>query len=140
MSLVPLISGHVLVNRITPLIVEGGSSGVGLGFVSHGVSYHPIFANIAYAALIAVGGWHFVWGAAKWQGWLPETVSEDSGYGHKRRRRRWWVLNAVAAAVTSLWMAGGMGVVLRGGPGAGWEAKGWDEILARIPVVTPWMM
>jgi hypothetical protein len=135
-----LISGHVLVNRITPLLVEGGSSGVGLGFVSHGVAKHPLFANIAYAALISVGCWHFVWGAAKWQSWLPENVSEESGYEHKRKRRRWWTINAVAAAATSLWIAGGMSVVFRGGSGVGWEAKGWDEILARVPVVGPWML
>jgi hypothetical protein len=139
LSLIPLVSGHVLVNRITPLIVEGGSSGVGLGFVSHGAAKHPAFANFAYATLIGVGSFHFVWGIAKFQGWLPENVSEESGYGNKKGRTRRWLINAVAAAVASLWMAGGMGVVLRGGPGAGWEAKGWDEILSRVPVVGPYI-
>ena len=40
--LVPLLGTHVLVNRVTPLMIDGGSSGIGLGYISHGFARSPV--------------------------------------------------------------------------------------------------
>ena len=45
----------MFVNRILPLEVEGGSSGVGLGYVSHGFAKHPLVANLGYGVLVGGG-------------------------------------------------------------------------------------
>ena len=130
----PLLAGHVFVNRILPLEVEGGSSGVGLGYVSHGFAKHPIIANLGYAALIGVGSWHVVGGVAKWLKLSKEFVTEGGDYGQRKRRKRGWVINVVAGVVVGMWMLGGLGVVGRGGLGSGWEAKNWDLLYSRVPI------
>ena len=38
--LVPPLAAHAIVLRIVPLLVEGSSADVGLGYVSHGFAYH----------------------------------------------------------------------------------------------------
>jgi succinate dehydrogenase/fumarate reductase cytochrome b subunit len=130
----PLLAGHVFVNRILPLEVEGGSSGVGLGYVSHGFAKHPLIANLGYGTLVAVGSWHFVGGAARWLKLSAEYITEGGDYGRGKRRRRAWLVNVVAGVVAGMWMLGGLGVVGRGGLGSGWEAKNWDELYRRVPV------
>jgi succinate dehydrogenase/fumarate reductase cytochrome b subunit len=130
----PLLAGHVFVNRILPLEVEGGSSGVGLGYVSHGFAKHPVIANLGYAALIGVGSWHVVGGVAKWLKLSKEFVTEGGDYGQRKRRKRGWVVNVVAGVVAGMWMLGGLGVVGRGGLGSGWEAKNWDLLYSRVPI------
>jgi hypothetical protein len=121
-------AAHVYVNRILPLVVDGDSSGIGLGYVAHGFAKHPALAWGAYAVLLGAAGLHVVWGAAKYAG--------VTGKGERReRRRRWWAVNAVAAALTALWAAGGLGVVARGGKATGWVAKGWDGLYSRIPLM-----
>lgn len=137
--LVPLIGGHVLVNRLVPLYYDGGSSGVGLGYVAHGFAKHPLVASVGYVALVCVGSWHVVAGLGKWLGFGPEAVTEGGDYGMRKRRRRWWSVQLAAAGTALVWMAGGLGVVGRGGKGAGWEAKGWDELYRRVPIVGEWM-
>lgn len=101
---------------------------MGLGFVSHGFAKHPFIANTGYAALIAIGVGHFVWGIAQWNGFTP--VGSD-----KKAKRRWWTINGIAAGVMALWMAGGLGVVGRGGLSEGWLGKGYDALYAKIPLV-----
>lgn len=132
----PLIAGHTFVNRWLPLWLEGGSSGVGLRYVAHGFAKHPFVANVGYAALVGVGAWHFVGGAAKWLTVSPEYVSENGDYGRVKRKRRGWIINGVAAVVAGLWMLGGLGVVGKGGTGAGtgWEVRAWDELYRSVPV------
>lgn len=56
--LTPLVLGHSLVNRILPLWIEGSSSGVGLGFVSHGFAKHPLIAYAGFTALIGFASMH----------------------------------------------------------------------------------
>lgn len=125
-------------NRVVPLWIKGDSSGVGLRFVAHGFAKHPLVANVGYALLVGVGSWHFVGGAAKWAGLSEEYVRADGGevVTRKRRRRRRWVVNGIAALVAGMWMAGGLGVVGRGGRGVGmgWEVRTWDEIYQSVPV------
>jgi hypothetical protein len=126
--LAPLVLGHAFVNRTLPWIYEGGSSGVGLGFVSHGFAKHPYVAWGGYVSLIGIGVGHFVWGVARWNGWTP--VGSD-----KKAKRRWWTINGVAAIFTAFWMAGGLGVVARGGLSDGWVGKGYDALYSKIPLV-----
>lgn len=130
--LAPLLFGHMFVARILPKQVEGGSSGVGLGFISHGFAKYPLLSWSWYIALVGVASTHIVWGWAKWMSWTP-TGGQLGSSGNKGRSRR-WAINGVAAAVATLWMAGGLGVVGRGGKAAGWVAKGWDELYARVPL------
>ena len=135
--LVPLLAGHTFVNRILPLWVEGGSSGVGLQYLAHGFARLPYVATVAYVSLVVVGSWHFAWGWAKWLGLTPDT---SGGYGEDVdrklvRKRRWYGVNGVAAALAGLWMAGGLGVVGRGGKMGGWVGRGFDELYRRIPIL-----
>jgi len=123
---VPLVASHMAVNRILPLVVEGGSSGVGLGFVSHGFAKHPVLAWSTYTALIGTAMGHIVWGVVRWRGWMPSGMERE-------RKRRWWVVNGAVAGVTALWMAGGLGVVARGGAEGGWVGRGYDDLYAWIP-------
>lgn len=58
---VPLVAGHAFVNRALPLWVEGGSSNIGLAYVSHGFAKHPAVSFAGFTALITVGVWHSVW-------------------------------------------------------------------------------
>ena len=138
-ALWPLLAGHVFVNRVLPLEVEGGSSGVGLGYVSHGFAKHPVIANLGYAALVGVGSWHVVGGAVKWLRLSAEYITEGGDYGRRKRRRRAWVVNVIAGVVAGVWMLGGLGVVGRGGLGSGWEAKNWDELYRRVPLFGEWL-
>ncbi|SZF04175.1 unnamed protein product [Blumeria hordei] len=123
--LTPLVVGHAFLNRILPWIHEGGSSGVGLGYVSHGFARHPILAATSYLTLIGLAAGHFTWGLAKWRGWLPA----DDG---RNARRRWWAIQGVTAAVAVSWMAGSLGVVARGGRADGWVGRGYDVLYGRV--------
>ncbi|KAF4626799.1 hypothetical protein G7Y89_g11355 [Cudoniella acicularis] len=126
--LAPLVLGHAFVNRILPWVYEGGSSGVGLGFVSHGFAKHPVVAWTGYATLVGVASGHFVWGAARWNGWIPIGTS-------KKANRRWWTINGASLAVAALWMAGGLGVIGTAGIADGWVGKGYDVLYSKIPLV-----
>ncbi|KAF5865839.1 hypothetical protein ETB97_001905 [Aspergillus alliaceus] len=154
-SLVPLLGTHVLVNRATPLIVDGGSSGVGLGYVAHGIARSPVFWNIYYVFFVAVGTWHVIGGWAAWMGWRVTTARRERGnkkdhiegyLGYirgeeriKREKKRWWVVNGVAAVGAAVWLAGALGVIARGGQSSGWEANGWNEIYKQVPVLGSWL-
>ena len=154
-SLAPLLGIHVLVNRVVPIYVDGGSSSVGLGYVAHGFARAPWLMTSYYVVLVGVGVWHVVGGWAWWTGWKREEGSVDRHHDHgptsganggylgsaagseayRRRRRVRWTITGIAAAGTVLWLAGGLGVVGRGGWGAGWEAKGWEKIYSQVPLL-----
>jgi hypothetical protein len=137
--LTPLVLGHAFVNRVMPLLYEGGSANVGLEFVSHGFARHPAVAFTGYTALVAAGSWHTVWGWAKWLGLTPASVVQGGPEGQMRRKRRFYVLNAVAALVAGLWLAGGLGVIGRGGASEGWLGKEYDSLYSKIPFVGQWL-
>ena len=133
--LTPFVLGHIVVNRLLPYWFDGGSSAsIGLGFVSHGFAKHPALAFSGYLLLLSFAGFHFVWGAAKWLGYHPITSPSS-----KRRPRTWYLLNALAASLTTLWMVGGLGVVGRAGLVPGWLGRRYDELYAKIPLVGTWL-
>ncbi|KAF2083214.1 hypothetical protein K490DRAFT_52223 [Saccharata proteae CBS 121410] len=133
------VASHAVVNRIVPLMVEGGSTGVGLEYVSHGFAKWPLVSTGFYAALVGASVWHGVWGMARWLGLTPAGVVEGGVAGQMRKKRRWYVVNGVAAAIATLWAAGGIGIVGTGGEAKGWVGKGYDELFRSIPVVGPWL-
>ncbi|EGC45475.1 conserved hypothetical protein [Histoplasma capsulatum var. duboisii H88] len=144
--LLPLFASHVLVNRVVPVYVDGGSSGVGLGFVAHGIARAPWLMRGWYAALVGVGVWHVVGGWAWWMGYKTEMTETGKSRGpnggvlgsmdwRRRSRNVRWVVIGVSATGIALWLAGGLGVLGRGELGMGWEAKGWDKIYKEVPLL-----
>ncbi|KAL1872279.1 hypothetical protein VTK73DRAFT_1661 [Phialemonium thermophilum] len=137
-----LVGIHAFVNRGLPLIVEGDSANIGLAYIAHGFARHPITAWLAYPALLAAGCGHITWGAAKWLGfaqaaaWSPPPPTGNvlvDRRARKRRRRTWLAIQAAALIFTSLWAAGGLGVVARAGSQQGWLGELYDGLFDRIP-------
>lgn len=144
-------------NRVTPVLVEGGSSGVGLGYVAHGIQRSPIFWNVFYVIFVAASVWHFVGGWATWFGWRVTTVRKERsgkgslgslegylGYTENRDRQRrvrkvWWVVNGIAAVGAAIWLVGALGIVGRGEAGSEWEVQGWDTLYSHVPVIGNWL-
>ncbi|KAI1259019.1 hypothetical protein F5Y18DRAFT_411329 [Xylariaceae sp. FL1019] len=128
-----LLSSHVAMNRVLPLVVDGDSSNIGLAYVSHGFARHPASAWVAYILLLSVSVGHMVWGMAKWldlappANWKRITFDKPS---RRRRRRAWWAINAAAASLALFWAAGGLGVVARAGSVEGWLGTVYDGIYA----------
>lgn len=137
--LTPLVLGHAFVNRVLPLLYEGGSANVGLEYVSHGFAKHPIISITGFTAFVSVASYHFVWGWAKWLGLTPEQVRSVDGDTQVIRKRRFYLVNGAAAALTGLWLAGGLGVVGRGGEASGWLGKAYDELYSQIPILGSWL-
>jgi hypothetical protein len=151
----PLLATHVLVNRMVPVMVEGGSSGVGLGFVAYGIARSRVFWIAYYHIFVFVGVYHIIGGLAAWMGWRITTARKPRGSkkgsleGHlgpteseqhvKRRKRMWWNFNKIAALGACVWLAGALWIVGTGGEGTGWEAKGWNEIYSQVPVIGRWL-
>lgn len=151
-GLLPLLGIHVAVNRFIPLAVDGGSSSVGLGYAAHGFSRSPIVWNCFYALFVTLGVWHVVGGWASWMGHRVTTTRAKKGSGRegilgsmenfdeaRRQRKARWVVYGVAALATAVWLAGGLGIVGRGGSGVGWEAKSWDNLYRQVPVIGEWL-
>jgi len=127
---VPLVLGHAGLNRLLPWAVEGGSSGVGLDFVGHGVALQKVVGVLGFSALVGIVGSHVVWGWAKYLGLNPDSTTQERG-----KRRRWWGVNAVAVGVIGFWAAGGIGVVALGGKVYGWVGKHYDVLFRHVPVL-----
>jgi hypothetical protein len=126
-----LLSAHVAMNRVLPLIVDGDSSNIGLGYVAHGFARHPFSAWASYTLLLSVGVGHMVWGMAKWLNLAPPANWKKITFDRqlrKQRRRAWWAVNASAASLALFWAAGGLGVVARGGLAYGWLGTVYDKI------------
>lgn len=150
--LIPLLGMHALVNRVVPLIVDGGSSGIGLGYVAHAFARRPVFWNIYYLFFVSIGLWHIIGGWAAWMGSRVTTsrnegtnkVSLGNSLGQsqqraRRHRKMWWVVNGIAAVGTSAWLAGALGIIGRAGGGSAWETKSWNEIYSRVPIIGKWL-
>jgi hypothetical protein len=136
---VPLVFGHTFVNRIIPARTAGGSSNINLSYVSHAFAKHPAVSFAGFAALIGVTVFHTTWGWARWLGWTPDQTTSTGYERDLSRKRRSYIINGVAAATTALWMAGGFGVIGRGGEAGGWVGRQYDELYRQIPVVGNWM-
>lgn len=81
-----------------------------------------------------------VWGWATWLGLSPDAVvTNDAARRGFARKRRWYRVNGLAAFVAGVWMAGGLGVIGRGGATGGWMGKAFDELYSKIPLVVKWM-
>lgn len=126
-------------NRVVPRGVEGATSNVNLGYVSHAFARHPVVSFAGFSALITVGCWHITWGWAKWLGYTPDQTTELGPERDLVKKRRWYIVNGVAAALAGLWFAGSFGVVARGGAATGWVAKQYDEVYRLVPVVGQWL-
>lgn len=132
-------AGHVFMNRLLPLAVEGDSSNIGLAYVAHAFARHPFIVQLAYSGLILAGSWHMVWGAARWLGVSSSSrdlIREDSKVftdkpALRRRRKRWLSISAAAVGTSLLWALGGMGVVAKGGAAEGWIGRLYDDLFAR---------
>lgn len=135
----PLVLGHAFINRVIPLWYEGGSANVGLEYVSHGFAKHPIISCAGFTVLVGVTSWHVVWGWAKWLGLTPAQVTSYGQQGQARKKRRFYMINGAAFALASLWLAGGLGVVGRGGEATGWLGREYDELYRRIPIIGQWL-
>jgi succinate dehydrogenase/fumarate reductase cytochrome b subunit len=134
-ALVPLASFHVWTTRILPLYAHGDSSLINLQYISHGFALHRVVSYTGFTALVGVGVWHFVWGAAKWLGFAPSQVSNTEENRALARKRRWYTINGISAALTALWLAGGLGVVARDGKMVGWVGKEYDELYKYLPII-----
>jgi hypothetical protein len=91
-----------------------------------------------YAALVGVGAWHFTGGWAWWLGWKGVSGSEKLGKNRddiNQGKRRRWIINGLSALGMVVWLAGGLGIIGRGGSGSGWEGKNWDMIYSRVPLL-----
>lgn len=139
--LYPMFVAHVLVNRVTPKKVDGGSSSVGLKYFAYGVSRHSVLLNLGYAAMLCVASWHFVTGASKFLKLAPEYIVGAGEDGRKSRRRRGWLINGIAAIMAGVWIGGGLGVVARAGSSIqqNWETKHWDQIYKAVPLIGSWL-
>jgi hypothetical protein len=49
------------------------------------------------------------------------------------------VLNAVSAVVSAIWLAGGVGIVGRGGAVGGWVGREYDALYSHIPLIGNYM-
>ena len=91
-ALLPLVAGHMFVNRIMPLERTGDSSAITLAYVSHGFARHGPGSVVGaavwafYLALVGVAAGHIVWGWARWLG--VESVVLGTGPEGVGRRRR----------------------------------------------------
>jgi hypothetical protein len=133
--LVPLAGFHVWTTRILPTYMHGDQSLINVSYVSHGFAKSPLISFAGFTALIGVGVFHITWGWAQWLGLKPDQVSETDSRRSLIRKRRWYGINAVAALVTGLWLAGGLGIVGRGGETSGWIGKEFDELYHSMPVI-----
>ncbi|KAF1812862.1 hypothetical protein P152DRAFT_395894 [Eremomyces bilateralis CBS 781.70] len=138
-ALVPMVAGHAFLNRGLPWIHDGGSSNVGLEYVAHGFAKHPVVSFVGFAGLVGVAAWHFTWGWARWLGWSPSGVAPGVVEYRARRKRRWYLVNAVSVVVAGVWMAGGLGVVGRGGAATGWVGRQFDDLYSKVPIVGKWL-
>lgn len=132
----PLVLGHMVINRFIP---QKMGENVGLGYVSHAFARHPAISFAGFTALLGVSCWHMTWGWAKWLGYTPDQTTELGAKRALGKKRRWYIINGLAAAVTGLWMAGGFGVVARGGEALGWVGKQYDQMYRMVPIVGRWL-
>ncbi|QIW95116.1 hypothetical protein AMS68_000634 [Peltaster fructicola] len=135
---VPLLLGHTFINRAIPNQFPGGSSNVGLAYVSHAFAKHPLISAAGFTALISVLVFHTTWGWAKWLGFTPDQTTALGVERQLIKKRRWYIINGVAGAVVALWMAGSFGVVGRAGEAPGWVGKMYEEMYQKIPIFGRW--
>lgn len=121
-------------------MVDGGSSNIGLDYVSHGIAIAPVLGYVGFAALVGVLGSHVVWGWARWTGWAPgESADGEEGERTVSRTRRFWGIWGVAGVVVGTWLAGGLGVLGRDGKAVGWVGGVYDGLYKQVPLLGSWV-
>jgi len=138
-AFLPLLVGHIFINRAIPNQFPGGQSNVNLSYVSHAFAKHPVISYAGFTALLTLGVSHVTWGWAKWLGYTPDQTTEMGAERELVRKRRWYIINGVTLAVLALWMAGGLGVIGRGGEAPGYVGRMYDAMYQRIPIIGKWM-
>jgi len=133
-ALIPLAGFHVWTTRVLPTYMHGDNSMISLSYISHGFALKPFISFAGFTALIGVGAWHFTWGWAKWLNLTPPQVSETESKRHLIKKRRWYAINGVSAVLAGLWLAGGLGIVGRGGKTGGWIGREFDELYNAMPL------
>ena len=141
------LAGHILVNRLLPLAVEGDSSDIGLTYVAHGFARHPALSWVSYVVFLGAASGHVVWGWARWlkiaqrAEWtssISGSNNRDTGDAasnkalHRRRWHTWLAVQGCALVAFGLWASGSLIVVARGGPTKGWVAKIYDGIYSKM--------
>jgi hypothetical protein len=114
--------------------MHGDNSMISLSYISHGFALKPFISFAGFAALIGVGAWHFTWGWAKWLNLTPPQVSETESKRQLIKKRRWYAINGVSAVLAGLWLAGGLGIVGRGGKTGGWIGREFEELYNAMPL------
>lgn len=141
-ALVPLLAFHMFAARGLPVYVHGDSALINLSYISHGFALHPVISTVGFVAMITVGVPHVVWGWARWLGVPPTKGPKGSQERAVTKKRRWYQVNAIVAAVATLWMAGGLGVVGRAGKVAGWVGREYDDLYRSLyrswPILGRW--
>lgn len=133
--LLPLSGFHLFTTRILPMYMHGDNSMISLSYISHGFALHPYISFAGFTAMVSIGAWHVTWGLSKWLGLTPSDVKHTDSSKHLTKKRRWYAINAVSALVAGLWLAGGLGVVARGGKTDGWVGREYDELYNSMPLI-----
>jgi hypothetical protein len=133
-ALIPLAGFHVWSTRILPTYMHGDNSMISLSYISHAFALKPFISFAGFSALVGVGAWHFAWGWAKWLNLTPPQVTDTESKRHLVKKRRWYAINGVSAVLAGLWLAGGLGIVGRGGKTGGWIGREFDELYNAMPL------
>ncbi|KAK6357815.1 hypothetical protein TWF730_007173 [Orbilia blumenaviensis] len=67
--LIPMVAIHFSIVRLLPLIRDGGSESIGIGFLAHGFVQLKYLSWFMYPALAIVGTFHVAQGWARWKGY-----------------------------------------------------------------------
>jgi hypothetical protein len=134
-----LVLGHAVINRAVPLWIEGSSANVGLEYVSHGIARHPFIATLGFSTLVTTAVFHMTWGWAKWLNLTPQQVTNsniDEGQTVELvRKKRFYLVTGTALGITTIWLAGALGVVGRHGEATGWLGAVYDGVYRNVPVL-----
>lgn len=117
------------------MYLHGDNSIINLSYIAHGFALHPLASFAGFTSMIGVAVWHTTWGWAKWLGLTPNQVAQNGYDSQVAKKRRRYSINGVAAAVAALWMAGGLGIVGRGGKTGGWIGHEFDDLYKHMPLL-----
>ncbi|KAK6518499.1 hypothetical protein TWF506_005647 [Arthrobotrys conoides] len=115
--LIPTVAIHFGIVRLLPLLKDGGSESIGIGFLGHGFARLRYLSWLIYPTLAAASTFHVVQGWARWQCYP------------KRKKSRTWCLIAV---VSGAWLAS-IVRISKIGRAVGHLGRHYDELYNVIP-------
>ncbi|KAK6341735.1 hypothetical protein TWF696_008800 [Orbilia brochopaga] len=65
-ALIPTVMVHFGIVRGLPLVIDGGSEGIGISFIAHGFSVFRYISWTVYGSLATLGAYHAVQGLSRW--------------------------------------------------------------------------